>query len=421
MAHPGWAAAASLVVLVGVVYLQRSGKMNAKSPENPNMAAQRSDEDNKDRVMAEAPAAEPEPVSGTTAGAAPAGATSPRTPASDPRGEAPRATVSVDGYTDSTVTLDGKSEKVGGRIGNIEGGEHAMSIEPPPVVAKDVPAKQKPGPVGGKGAAGGDSYDYRQPKADETSRTGVLLQDKGGALPGGATSTVPPKPADAKPAKAEPVDKKREKVKQEIEKPADVSKEETAGDESDDAEVQAIVDPRRGGGSGGASAPAAPPRKPAAGPAPARDNNTTRTTATPTSPAPPAEAPPQAQPVPAQVNNTQVNEKPAINAPANNQRRDAPKANKKTETKQLDTSAAKLHLQARQAAKTGNCSAALENTRKIQKIDYDYWKRNVAKDAVFSECDSKQRSMEKKKKSPPRAPEQDEMPSPAHDSPASNE
>ncbi len=438
MAHPGWAAAASLVVLVGVVFLQRSGKLSSKSQENPGVVAQRSEESAKDGKAAEAQPMEPSSgATGATGAAAPAGAAdngAAPVVATSP----PAATIQLDGYSDSNVTMDGKGEKVGGRLG-VEGGEHTVRLQEvtPEPSPKGTPGKKMAGPGGGGGLA--DPFDYRAaPKTDEIARTGVLMQDKGVAVPGVVVSesttegqrnrtagadTTKAKPADA--VTKVDADKSRMKAKDAPAKETDFYQEAAAEDESDDAEIQAPVKAPQGG----AGAPA--PRKPATDPAAGRAVNETRATA---SPAPAPAAPPPEQP--ARTNNV----------PAQNQRRDVAKAETNTGTTsagggaggnvagnvarggqehkaepKLDTTAAKLHIQARQAAKTGNCSVALETRRKIQRIDNDYYKRNVAKDAVFSECDTKQRSMEKKSKKPAPAAPREEMEAPATDRPASNE
>jgi anti-sigma factor RsiW len=392
IAHPAWAAAASLVILVGVVYLRESGVISSRPQSSPPSVEARQEKHAGDKAAALAPtsAAEKNMPEGQ-ATAATGAVTTP----------APTTTVTADGYADTTVKLDGKmGGQVLDRIGTLESGDPALRMQ-----------TQTPPAKGSQSAKdmGGEVADYRYKNGLEGADDGVA-------------------------------DKKKEARR--AEQAMDVPADEAEADSDNEMTVSGSKGRAAGGGGStpvAGAAPAPRPAAPAAEPMPqaargdAADEPAAMPARKPTTNAKPA---PNAPPPPTEVarTNSETRKRDAVKAdPTKNKDKQnaggrnvvgnvqQPTQDVKSEAG-LDTSSATMHQQAQRAAKTGKCNLALEQWHKIQKTDPDYFNRNVRQDAVFNECE-RSAAAKKAKKAAPKAPDmEDEMrESPSAPAPAANE
>jgi hypothetical protein len=82
------------------------------------------------------------------------------------------------------------------------------------------------------------------------------------------------------------------------------------------------------------------------------------------------------------------------------------------------TEAQKLHVDAQREANSGDCDRALNTRYKIQKVDLDYYKRNVQNDRVFAPCEKKQNAEKNADKNRQYAPQQQKKTKQAPSQPA---
>jgi anti-sigma factor RsiW len=438
VAHPGWAAAASLIMVLGVAgYLKLTGKVDERSQDNPAATAAAEERVESPRLPAS------EPTGGATVVTQPVDTPATLPPATSaqpgPEPAKPEARPNLVGdvlnvETDpaqAQVSIDGKLEE----------GRHAVQLKPAEPAggestrgARTITPEEESKLRGSTGTRDGywiDDKDYgnvRSAPKGELDRRVDSNTDRPGRGAGGGGAVVaadpaPPAPAPAPPPPARTTTESRD---------ATVTKEKAKPAKADRAENK----PAAGGDRGAEDGADAEDEEAAHGSAEAVEEERAVREAREREARKKAEADKKktgGQVVTTTATGSKAPARPQ-SPPARTQRYEqAPAASpeesyelpqvatdddgdvyygkkvKQSAPKRNDNDPQTLLQMAKNHAKAGNCDAALQTRAKIQKIDPDFYKRNVIKESVFDPCDKKlKRRQERQKKAP--MPSTDEAP-----------
>lgn len=384
--HPAWAAAASLILVLGaVVYFKARTDVSEKPQSHPGMTARA------EEAKAAAPAAVP-PAGGMPAqdpapqahGVATTTATpaEPMAPAAAPDPTA-NDKLDRDGYFEQGNDFD--------RAGRAASPDELQKLDATKRKGKSAPVfsdgvevpEGKAGPVSrGYGATVGDGAG-----ADDTgvSMSGGVIGGTGGGATTGATST-------REGSKARPPAKKAKEAQKEAE---------PAEEDAYDGELAV-------------EAPARPEPKPAdSKPADAPGKVVVAEKTPAQEPAPPPPAPPRNTKDAKPTTPPQTTSAPRRDANADTKTGGKNAAPAKTEQARAEDPK-KLHEMAKKQANSGECEAALTTRGRIQRVDADYYKRNVQNDKAFAPCDKRVQDERKRRQKQM----EESVPAPADDAAA---